>query len=440
MSNLERVHHYFRDFESPAHFITWPFLFMVASCLGRKVHLQELNVGIFPNIYPIIVGPPGVGKSFPTNIMTKVLASLTEIARDGKTPQATVCITPSCVTLEALYDFIEAATRAVEAPPKSGKFYHHASVSFALGDEMGLLFKNKDATNDLISFLIAGFDCGSFDYKTKKSGSATIKNMCINFLGCCTPTWMARSMSSDMIGEGFASRCIFIWGEEERQITTRIHISPDQVAAMEDLKKHFANLAKLQGQVTETDEAFKFFDDWYHDFKRNKIRINHDKKLDYYYKRKKLLMQKIAMLVHFSERYDLVLTVDDYKNALMLLNGAELDMHKALSMSTRNPLAAIAEQIKKVIYSHKLASSNRILAECFDGGNHDEIEAAKKYLVDTQQIELTTGGYVIKEELPTAEEQVSTSGDLTNPGLAYLPPEVMPNFLPASSTDNQSKL
>lgn len=418
MTNLERVHYFFRDFESPAHFIDWNYLYSVAACLGRKVHLQEIDVGIFPNIYPIIVGPPGIGKSFPTNIVCKTLASLTEVGKDGKTPVKLVSITPTCVTLEALYDFIEGSTRAVKTKHGNPEFYHHASVAFALGDEMGLLFKKKDSTSDIVSFLIAGYDCGKFEYVTKKSGKAEIQNMCVNFLGCCTPAWIAKSMTSDMIGEGFTSRCIFLWGDQERQITTRIKISPEQTAALDSVKKHYRNLAKLQGQVTETDEAFKFLDEWYHDFKANKRRVNTDSKLDFYYSRKKLHLQKVAMLLHFSEHLTMELGVESYRKALSWLNRAELDMHKALSISTRNPLAAIADKILKLLHVDGCVKWPTILAKNFDGGNVGEIRDALKFLTETQQIAGNDkDGYIIVPPPPPvifSEQDYSSddSGDL----------------------------
>lgn len=414
MTNVEKVHFYFKDFESPTHFISWDYLYMVASCLGRRVWLQDPAVAIYPNIYVIIVGPPAVGKSLPANILTKILAGLVEM-KDNNTPVPLVNITPTCVTLEALYDFIAQSTRAFKV--KEGSYYYHASVSFALGDEIGLLFKSKETTNDLVSFLIAGFDCGEFTYKTKKSGDAKIKNMCVNFLGCCTPTWITRSLTSDIIGEGFTSRCIFLWGDKKRQITTRLRISPEQCTAMEEVKKHFRNLAHIQGQLTETDEAFKFLDEWYHKSQAAEYkRVNADKKLDYYYDRKKVLMQKLAILCHFSEpNYNMTITLQDYKNAAALLTAAEMDMHKALAVATRNPLATVAEHIKKILAVKKIATSSQILAEAFDGGNRQEIEDAKSFLLETQQIELTPHGFKLKESAITASELTETSSGLINP-------------------------
>lgn len=403
MTNLERVLYYFKDLESPEHFIVWDYLYMVASCLGRKVCFQQSDFGVYPNLYLIIVGPPAVGKSLPANRLSKLLGSLTEPSKDGKSLQPMVQISPDCVTLESLYDFIESATRAIKTKHGNPEYYNHASVSFALGDEIGLLFKQKETTHDLVMFLIKGYECGDFKYHTKGHGKNEIKNMCINFLGCCTPTWITKTLTSDLIGEGFTSRAIFLWGDKRRQRTTIINLEPSQIAAMEEVKKHFRNLARLQDTVTMTDEAYKYLDRWVQE-ENEDTRINKDKRLEYYYGRKKIHLIKMAMLVHFSERLDMVLTLDDFKAAMKLLNTAEMDMHKALAVSTRNPLAAIAEQILKVIYINGTASGNKILAQCFDGGNAAEINEATKYLMDTMQIEGTEKGYRIKEVIPITDQ------------------------------------
>lgn len=398
---------------------------MVATCLGRKVNFQQSDFGVYPNLYLIVVGPPAIGKSLPANRLMKILGSLTEEHNGHLRPL--VNITPDCVTLESLYEYIEGSVRAIKTKHGNPEFYQHCSVSFALGDEIGLLFKQKETTHDLVLFLIKGYDCGDFKYHTKKSGKNEIKNMCVNFFGCCTPTWITKSLSSDVIGEGFTSRAIFLWGDKKRQKTTIISISPEQIAAMEPVKQHFRNLSKLQGDIGLTNEAFKFLDKWVQEDCEDK-RINHDKKLDYYYGRKKIHLIKTAMLCHFAERLDMTLDVWDFKNALALLNAAEMDMHKALAVATRNPLSALAEQIKKLIYQEgKPLSSNMILASVFDGGNKGEIEEAKMFLQETGQIKLTPLGYILNEKEPS-----EPSGGSEGPAAAC-PESSLPNFLPPAS-------
>src|SRR4051812_5468753 len=74
-TNLEKVLYYFQDYESPEHFLIWNYLYAVASCLGRKVFFQE-GEPIFPNIFVIPVGDPGIGKSMPAKRFASIISSL----------------------------------------------------------------------------------------------------------------------------------------------------------------------------------------------------------------------------------------------------------------------------------------------------------------------------------------------------------------------------
>lgn len=408
MTNFEKFHFFFKDMESPTHYLDWNFYFMISSCLARRVWFGDNEFPIFPNLYLIFVGPPSLGKSLPANKCKEVLSKLETIItkppiKEGDDPiiklKKLVQIAPDSCTLESLWEALSKISEGIPYGEKPRKVYSHASLCFYIGDELGNLFREN--TQDLVKFLTAGFDCGNFFRTTKHCGIVDIRNMCINLLGCCTPNWIQDTLSDSLIEEGFSSRVIFLWGEKKRQLTPELRIAQDQKDAMIELHKHLMELCKLFGEAKVTPEAKQWFNEWYMHSEATKA--NNDPKLAHYYGRKKVHLRKLAMILHFSEKTDLLITVDDYKKALIILDTVEMSMHKALGSKNRNPISTLANAILMQVKSEGPTGAKKILVTHYNGGNKAEIEEALSYLTMTDQLvgeNNSGGGNEISYKLP----------------------------------------
>ena len=384
MTNFERWHYYLKDLESPTHFITWNYYFMISSCLARRVWWGSSDFPVYPNLYIIIVGPPACGKSLPSNKMAEIVKDLkvVKVLKDG-TPVESHLVSASSdsTTLESLYVDLVKATKSELTPDK--KYYVHASMTFCITNELGTLFATN--TNDLIRFLNQGYDCSkSFIRSTKNHGTDIISNICINLIGCCTIEFIKESISSRLINEGFTSRVIFLWGEKPRKRTTEIIISPEQQAELEIIKEHLHKVAMLYGNVKMTPDAYKLFDEWTQT--KQDTPINSDPKLQHYYGRKKIHLVKLAMAIHFSDKLTMQIDKEDLEEALKILAIAELDMPNALNSKALNPIAELAEAILSQVQKTKKLTMVEILMNNFNGGNKQAISEALDYLVTTNQI------------------------------------------------------
>lgn len=400
MTNHEKVHYYFSQYESPEHFITWGYLFSIAACLGRKVWFQE-GEPFFANEQIIIVGPAGVGKSLPSRKLCGIVKSLHK-TNSHNIPVPLVNVAPTCTTLEKLYEVLERCGNACKIKEKP---YFHSSLSFIL-EEMGLLFKSSDRSGDLTLFLNAGYDCiDKFEYSTKTKGENRLTNLCVNFLGCCTPEWVADNIKSNVIGNGWSSRVIWLYGAEERQLTTFFKFTEDQNQVLEDLKKHFREVAELKGEVLMTPECLDYYDKWYQKNPK-KNRLNNDSKLDGYYARKRAHAIKVAMLVHFSEKTTMQIDLEDLVKALKLLAAAEIDMHKALASINSNPTARMATDIERLIKDNRERGLSKadIIGSFFnrDPRGLVAIDEAMEYLRITDQIKCGEVGryYSVEKIVP----------------------------------------
>lgn len=402
MTNLEKIHNYFRDYESPEQFITVGALFAIASCLGRKVFFQK-GEPIFPNEQIVVVAPPGIGKSLPSRKLMGAVRSLYKETPGSKVLEPMVNIAPACTTLEQLYDILERCGTAIGKDiTKTDKPYFHSSLSFILADEMGLLFKPGPQSGNLTLFLNAGYDCtDKFDYETKRSGKNHVTNLCVNFFGCCTPDWVERNLDSSVIGNGWSSRVLFIYGEETRQLTTFLEFTEEQEKLFAEVKQHFREIASLYGEVVMTPECREFYHQWYQSNPKQK-RINQDSKLDDYYSRVRLHTLKLAMLFHFLEKKTLVLELEDFQLALKHRAEWELNMHKALASVNVNPLAKTATDILRFIQSKPDgATIADIIGEMFDRcpTGMKGIEEAKDYLNQSGKIKPQGNKFIINQKI-----------------------------------------
>jgi hypothetical protein len=379
--NLQRVHHYLKDLESPEHFITWNYVYAVASALGRKVWQHDLeHLPIFHNIYLLFVGEPAVGKSIPAIMFTSMIKNIVGRRADGA-PEDLINISPDSTTLESLFQQLSKSTRALMLPPNN-KPYAHASMSFIVAEELGTLFREK--SGDLVRFLTQGYNCGDFKRTTKTQGNDEIRNMCINLLGCCTPEWIRSNCTNQMVEEGFTSRVIALYGDKPRQESAEICFTNEQKASWVEVKNHLINVAKVVGELELPPDVKAWREDW---VKNRKHRIlNPDRKLKHYYGRKKIMVYKLAGLVHFMEHLDKKLTVEDHEKALSLLESAEPWMHRALASSGDNVINKIAEAIKMSLDLHGPMVHKRILIDHFHLGDEEQIARALSFLSTTEQV------------------------------------------------------
>ena len=113
---------------SPDLFRRWVAIAAVAGALERKVWVQTLGSKLYPNLYTVLVGPPGVGK-------TTVLSEVSRLWRELTDHY----VAPSSVTKASLIDCLEDAKRRILRP----------GLALLIADEEILLLVNKQLLHRL---------------------------------------------------------------------------------------------------------------------------------------------------------------------------------------------------------------------------------------------------------------------------------------------------
>ncbi len=402
MTNLEHWRNYLRDLESPLPLIDWPLYFAVAASLERRVWFgSSKGFEIFPNIYVIVVGGPSVGKSLPMSRAVSMLEKLQAVK--GGTLQSALTIAPDSVTLERLTQILASCgdSKILKNPDGTIKRIPHSSISIA-SEDLAVLFRKN--TEDLVRFFVQGYDARNYRRETKNQGKDLITNICISFYGCTQPEFISSQDASLIIGQGFGSRVIFLWGEDKRFRKAKIEIDKEQEQDYEAVKAHLQKLTELCGEVKFSSEAEEFFVYWYEkDFDRTVV--NSNKKLEAYYGRKKLHVRKLAMILHFLDNFEFEVQKSSVEKALKLLCSAEIEMHKALCATSKNVLATISEKILECLAKNgREMSIKRIRLAMFDQADVEQQDKCLEFLKQTGQIK------IIESKILLLGEQHNESG------------------------------
>src|SRR3974390_921687 len=62
MTNFEKWHSYMSGFVSPNNYIDFGFYYLISASLQRRVWTGPDHARLYPNIYIVLVGEPGIGK------------------------------------------------------------------------------------------------------------------------------------------------------------------------------------------------------------------------------------------------------------------------------------------------------------------------------------------------------------------------------------------
>lgn len=423
MTNREAWNLYTKGLSSPDNFLAWSLRYIIAASLQRRVWIPSGEFNLYPNIYPILVAEPGIGKGLAIKAVKSILEfnkldlapkleGVTEaenqaaqaileqdkeLSKDldnaGKLEDAQLIPTAAdAVTYEALLVHLGKCRRRINYPAYSEKhgrvvmkIHGHSSMAFLLEEMASLLRKNTEST---VNLLLQGYDCpDKYEYRTKSQGIDRVLTMCINFLAGTTPEFMNDIFDDGLLSQGFSSRAFFIYAARNRHEAIRIPpLTPEQIAARDQLRQHVKKLSKLYGPVIVKEEDWDYIEKKLIAVKTNpKLRASNSPKLKHYYSRLNIHWLKVALCNHFLESDSMQMPRERIDEAIEDLHQEEKTMHLALSFTGSNPQAKMAEKIVALLRNGPQPYS-AILIDCFALGTQKDIEEAISYLTSIGRI------------------------------------------------------
>ena len=292
---------------------------IVAAALERKVFTIAADKAMYPNLYTILVGPPGVGK---TNAVDEGRDLLNEV----KGIKLSYVVT----TKEFFYDLLERA-HTVDLDPDVGIIYEQSALS-VLADEFAVFVKRGDT--DFMVALSKLFDSPKlFDKGTRTQGENIIIRPWVNILGGVTPYWLRETFSDDAFETGFPARVILVY-DDKLPVIKLFTSAPARKELRQELIQDLRHIHKIRGEYLWSKAAQEFLQEWIDAGMPPAIQ---DPKFIHYNRRRPIQMLKLSMVMAASRSSQLVIDLINVENAKAVLLSAEASLNKVAQVMGSNP-------------------------------------------------------------------------------------------------------
>ena len=457
MTNLEKWRFFLEKYPSPDLYIDFTFYGMISIALGRRVWFGPQENPLFPNMFVLLVGEPGIGKTqvikqaigileqFKFSDWLKVQAIkkekpskkpldekeeiLKEIekfkrmktAKDFKSKKhkekrpsiladdLLFPVAPNSSTFENIVNAHAFSTRVVKVDPcvlAPQGVYVHNSLAFTLEELSSLFRKKKD---DLVKYLMTAFDCGKYVYECLGRNADIIKTPCLNIIAGTTPDFLDECFKDSLVNDGFSSRTLFVCADAPRFYKFGVsEFTADQLQARDDIASHVRKLADLFGKVEYTPEAWEYLRHYFEEVAPTLKPASNLMK--YYFARKNIHVQKLAAAIHFGESTELTIKLSTCEKAMEILSSLEKKVQSVISVTGETAVGKFSKRVYKFIKERGELEYEWIWLEFIKHINSGEIDEILEYLLAKNSIgkKVKKGGaafYYAKSEIK--EEEIS---------------------------------
>lgn len=304
---------------TPPMFRLWSGISTLASVLERKVWLPTARQVLYPNLFTLLVGPPGSGKS-------QALRPARELVRAAKC----VNLAPTDMTKAAMIDVFARSSKRVLISGVTTE-YHPLCVMLS---EFGTLVSAYDL--EFMSTINTAFDNEDIDSQRRghNAGRAImIAKANLNILAGTQPGYLSELLPETAWAMGFASRLMMIYSPEAPKV--------DYFAEALDTQELFIALARALVERSKLLGAFRISED-----AKTMLRtwaaaglppVPEHSRLAHYRSRRGAYVLKLAMIAAIARAPVLHITARDVERARSWLLSAEAlmpDIFRDMSMKS----------------------------------------------------------------------------------------------------------
>jgi hypothetical protein len=341
---------YTENTEPARQFQLWSSMSVISSVLRRKTWLSLGRIKVYPNLYIVLVAPPGVARK--SQSITFGLEFLTQISE--------ISISADSITREALLDDLEKS--ATESLMPDNKTLRHASMSIVSKEFESFLGQKKE-NNRMIVMLTDLFDCPvGFKHSTKHSGRNVIEAVYVTLIAATTPDSLASSLPSTAIGGGLTSRILFVWGDKKYKKVSRPITTPAELELKEMLTQDLNYIAMIAGEYIMDRRTEQQWDDFYNGYEEMSLkRICQDPSFDSFYSRKPMYILKVAICVAASKRQETVLKWEDIFESMQFIEAAERGMANSFRAVGKSMVSSEIDTILQLVRNRKWIEEKELM-------------------------------------------------------------------------------
>ncbi len=328
---------------SPRIFRLWSALSCVSGALERRCWTRVSNSVLYPNLFVLLVGPPGVGKSMAINEVHDLWAAVGDFN-----------VAPTSLTKAAFIDQLCSQQKLIELKGKTA-LYNSILIP---APEFGTLVTAHDTV--FLNTLNDIYDCRLlYEERTRSGGLIHIERPHICILSGTQPKYLGDLLPESAYGQGFTSRIIMVY-EGDRVTVPLFGETTKSEAVKAILVKELKEIAGMVGEFKWTKKAKEDVEQWNLD--SNKDEPRHPR-LAHYCTRRVIHTIKMAMSVSAARSRTLEVTADDLENAKQILLAAEDMMPEVFKeMSASSDMNEINEAFE-YIWTHCIKNEAESIPE-----------------------------------------------------------------------------
>lgn len=395
---------YNAETECPLIYHRWCAIAGISALLGRRFYLNHGHSIIYPNAFTMLIGSPGTRKSTAIGIIRNLLrlAGYNTFASNKTTKEKFLS------DLAEGFIFASGETQAGNRVSTIDGADEMLELDFSITEPREVFITADEfadflgANNtEFISLLTTLWDClPSYSNRIKTGKSVHIHQPTINILSGNTPTGFAIAFPPEIIGQGFLSRLLLIYGE-----TTGRRITFPASPSLEDTAKLVEYLKVIQsscvGNATFTSEATKLLEQIY-----TKWRDLDDSRLKSYSTRRFTHLLKLC-LVCAAAKCRIIIDADTVIYANSILSYAELHMSRALGEFGKSKHSDVAGKICQFL-EERTEEVN--LMKIWKHVHQDlekigDLASILQNLVQAEKVQRTQKGFLIRKELRVVDGQ-----------------------------------
>jgi hypothetical protein len=288
--------------------------------MERRIWVRTMGSDLYPGLYTILVGPPGVGKGEAIHPAEVLLRGVPELH-----------VGPSDMSAASLIDALnESPRRCVNLNNAVPVLEFNSLV--VICRELGVLIPSWEST--LMNNLTDIYDGYTIDQKRRgRDLKIKILHPQINLLGACTPSYLNEVMPAGAWDQGFISRTILIYSGDK---VVRDPFAEDSnagyIARMQaDLQHDLKTIGLEIGKMSFTTPAAAAIREW---IKSGCPPVPSHIRLQFYNARRAAHLLKLCMISSISHSGDHVIGLEHYREALSWLIEAETEMPEIFKSMT----------------------------------------------------------------------------------------------------------
>lgn len=356
------------DNEAPEQFHLWCGFMSLSTVVSRRVWIPWGDRAMYPNLYTLLVGDAGSGKSIAIHFFNLLMKNVAEAGGfDGRLAP----ISYSVETPQGLLRFMAGNPKA-KPPIESTVAFPSKFPNGQLVDVHPMTIKANEFVNFInldpegwMGMLNDISDQDHYNYRTKGQGEDVLSAPYICLIGG-VPTETSHDLQrAKIIASGFARRTIFQFGvrrfDDPHPFLTK---TPLQAEAEKRLIAHLLRLPKLWSPVNWHKSGHDFWDSWYR--AHTKEVPKRPPQVRSWYTTKPDQVLRLATLVVLSD-YDfdpakLELEERHLQVAITFLERMESDLYRVFGGTGRNDLMPVVAAIHAYISGlHEPVGKKQIL-------------------------------------------------------------------------------